>query len=169
MQAKAARKQVAGLNPQVRQCARGYTRYAICAVTMAPLAIVSEHNMQVSELPLVVSSAFAAKGGCLDKHTQKKGHASSAQPELVVSSPLARALHTADLAFPASNVPRIMLPIARERLYLSSDVGQPRRGPTAHVLLEWLFPTGCLRPSDIHTLPPDTSRKWLHQTSILCL
>jgi broad specificity phosphatase PhoE len=50
-----------------------------------------------------------------------------AQPELIVSSPLSRALHTADLAFPASEVPRMMLPLARERLWLSSDVGQPRR------------------------------------------
>ena len=56
-----------------------------------------------------------------------------------MSSPLARALHTADLAFPASKVPRIMLPIARERLYLSSDVGQPRQGPIAHVLFECLL------------------------------
>lgn len=49
-------------------------------------------------------------------------------PELLVVSPLSRALHTADLAFPRYSVdcPRIMHPLARERLYLSSDVGLPR-------------------------------------------
>lgn len=49
-------------------------------------------------------------------------------PELLVVSPLSRALHTADLAFPPASVgcPRIMHPLARERLYLSSDVGLSR-------------------------------------------
>ena len=51
------------------------------------------------------------------------------QPELLVSSPLSRALHTADLAFQDADVPRLVLPLARERLWLSSDVGQPRRAP----------------------------------------
>jgi broad specificity phosphatase PhoE len=49
-------------------------------------------------------------------------------PELLVASPLSRALHTADIAFPAGSTacPRIMHPLARERLYLSSDVGLTR-------------------------------------------
>ena len=45
--------------------------------------------------------------------------------ELLVSSPLRRALHTADLVFSGmlNEVPRVVQSDARERLYLSSDVG----------------------------------------------
>jgi broad specificity phosphatase PhoE len=50
--------------------------------------------------------------------------------ECLVSSPLTRALHTADLAFKGvglgDDVPRIALPLARERTYLSSEVGRTR-------------------------------------------
>ena len=58
-----------------------------------------------------------------------------AQPELLVSSPLSRALHTADLAFQDADIPRLVLPLARERLWLSSDVGQPRRAPVLCICL----------------------------------
>lgn len=47
-------------------------------------------------------------------------------PQLIVSSPLQRALHTADLTFPNTCTPRLALSLARERTYFSSDVGQPR-------------------------------------------
>ena len=45
--------------------------------------------------------------------------------ELIIASPLTRTLQTAELClegFP-TEIPRIVLPLARERLYLSSDVG----------------------------------------------
>jgi broad specificity phosphatase PhoE len=50
------------------------------------------------------------------------------QPQLIVSSPLTRALQTAELAFGPlidAGVPCLALPLARERLFLSSDVGRP--------------------------------------------
>jgi len=48
--------------------------------------------------------------------------------ELVVTSPLRRAIDTAALAVPASIVraPRLVLPTIAERRYLTSDVGTPR-------------------------------------------
>eukprot|EP01032_Pedospumella_encystans_P019099 gene19099-21724_t len=52
--------------------------------------------------------------------------------EVLLSSPLTRALHTAELVFrhqrnllPA-NIPHIAHPLLRERLYLSSEVGRSR-------------------------------------------
>ena len=48
---------------------------------------------------------------------------------LVCASPLSRALETAELALAGTALaaaPRLALPAARERLYLSSDVGRPR-------------------------------------------
>ena len=53
-------------------------------------------------------------------------------PELIIASPLSRAMHTADLCLPAAtypDVPRVAHPLARERLYLSSDVGLPKCVP----------------------------------------
>ena len=71
----------------------------------------------------------------VEQAQKAKGKANGLRPtpELLVVSPLSRALHTADLAFPPSTVdcPRIMHPLARERLYLSSDVGLPRSTPSA--------------------------------------
>ena len=49
--------------------------------------------------------------------------------ELVVSSPLTRALQTCDAVWDvalASGTPAVALPLAAERCYLSSDVGTPR-------------------------------------------
>lgn len=48
-------------------------------------------------------------------------------PQLVVVSPLTRALQTAAASFAGIDVPLLAHPLARERLYLSSDVGRPRR------------------------------------------
>ena len=52
----------------------------------------------------------------------------AADVELVVSSPLTRALATADAAFDdalARGVPALALPLAAERCYMTSDVGTP--------------------------------------------
>ena len=46
--------------------------------------------------------------------------------ELLICSPLRRALHTADIAFQGiGKMQRIVTPLAAERLFLSSDVGSP--------------------------------------------
>ena len=52
----------------------------------------------------------------------------AADVQLIVSSPLTRALATADAAFDdalARGVPALALPLAAERCYMSSDVGTP--------------------------------------------
>ena len=52
----------------------------------------------------------------------------AADVELIVSSPLTRALATADAAFDdalARGVPTLALPLAAERCYMTSDVGTP--------------------------------------------
>jgi hypothetical protein len=49
----------------------------------------------------------------------------SPAPQLLVASPLRRALRTAELAFAdAPPLPRLVSPLCRERLYHSSDVGR---------------------------------------------
>ena len=48
----------------------------------------------------------------------------SPAPELVVASPLTRALRTAELAFGKFPIPRLVCPLASERVYHSSDVGR---------------------------------------------
>lgn len=62
------------------------------------------------------------------KQAQRLSETLSLQPEMIIVSPLTRALHTAALAFPPEahpNIPRIVHPLARERLYMSSDRGRP--------------------------------------------
>lgn len=50
--------------------------------------------------------------------------------ELLVSSPLTRALQTAELSFAGdilpATTPRLVLPSSRERLYMSSEIGRPK-------------------------------------------
>lgn len=51
------------------------------------------------------------------------------EPQVLVSSPLRRALRTAELAFASVEppLPRVVTPLCRERLYHSSDVGRSPR------------------------------------------
>lgn len=48
-------------------------------------------------------------------------------PELLLSSPLSRALQTADIAFEHFKGKRMALSLARERTYFASDVGVRRQ------------------------------------------
>ena len=50
----------------------------------------------------------------------------SPAPEVLLISPLRRTLQTAELAFPGASCPRVVEPLARERIWLSSDVGTAR-------------------------------------------
>lgn len=45
-------------------------------------------------------------------------------PEVLIASPLSRALHTAELAFGDASCPTIVEPLCGERIWLSSDVGR---------------------------------------------
>ena len=47
-------------------------------------------------------------------------------PQILLSSPLTRALHTADVTFSEFSGPRLALGLARERTYFASDVGVKR-------------------------------------------
>lgn len=60
-------------------------------------------------------------------------------PELIVSSPLTRALHTAELAFAGVQCARVVHPLAAERLEHSSDVRPRAHGLCSSNLIspEW--------------------------------
>ena len=66
----------------------------------------------------------------------------SPAPQLLVSSPLRRALRTAELAFAAAPqppaLPRLVTALCRERLYHSSDVGR------APAIIAAEHPTWCV-------------------------
>jgi broad specificity phosphatase PhoE len=82
--------------------------------------------------PLLFDTRLTADGAERARRVAAKAAAAlSPRPELVVASPLTRALQTAELAFGPlldAGVPCLALPLARERLFLSSDVG---RNPAA--------------------------------------
>jgi broad specificity phosphatase PhoE len=67
----------------------------------------------------------------------------SPPPQLLVASPLRRALRTAELAFASAAMPpalpRLVTPLCRERLYHSSDVGR------APAVLAAEHPTWCVK------------------------
>jgi len=69
---------------------------------------------------------------CHQKIFSGQNSSDIAKVQLLVSSPLSRAIHTADLIFHnslsiiADDVPRIIHPLLRERMYLSSEVGKLR-------------------------------------------
>jgi len=73
---------------------------------------------------------LTADGAQGARRVAKQAAALSPRPELIVASPLTRALQTAELAFGPlldAGVPCLALPLARERLFLSSDVGRDPR------------------------------------------
>jgi len=86
--------------------------------------------------------------------------------EVVFSSPLSRALNTADILFGEAEsgilpvgVPKVAEPLLRERLYLSSDVGKPR-SELERQFPKWKFDH--LSPDDKpwwYTSPPGSVEK----------
>ena len=48
----------------------------------------------------------------------------SPNPQVLIASPLSRALHTAELTFGNTSCPTIVEPLCSERIWLSSDVGR---------------------------------------------
>lgn len=46
------------------------------------------------------------------------------EPEVIVASPLTRAIHTADLAFEKVQAPRIVSKLVSERIYHAADIGR---------------------------------------------
>lgn len=78
--------------------------------------------------PLIFDTRLTPDGERKARQAAKRAQRLQPRPELIVASPLTRALQTAELAFGPlldEGVPCLALPLARERLFLSSDVGRP--------------------------------------------
>lgn len=60
------------------------------------------------------------------KNALPKAQALHPEPQLLMSSPLTRALETAEISFESFKGQRLALSLARERTYFASDVGIPR-------------------------------------------
>lgn len=78
--------------------------------------------------PLIWDTRLTRDGSARAAKVAEKARRLRPRPELIVASPLTRALQTAELAFGPlldEGVPCVALPLARERLFLSSDVGRP--------------------------------------------
>ena len=93
-------------------------------------------------------------------------HCSRLQLDLLVASPLSRALETATLAFgTAPGLPRLALPLAAERVWHASDVGSPpdqlaTRFPHFAGLADlppvwWAVPHGSPREARAYALEPE--------------
>lgn len=81
-------------------------------------------------------SGLALAESVHQKLKQRRLRVDFSKVELVCSSPLTRALDTAEIMLRdgvlPDNVPRLAQPLLRERLYLASDVGQPKSALTAN-------------------------------------
>ena len=96
------------------------TLRANCLVPSSSVTTV--HGLQACSYDTALTRTGVEQAKAAAKHSKHL----RPPPELIIASPLSRALHTADLCLPQStypNVPRVAHPLARERLYLSSDVG----------------------------------------------
>jgi len=77
--------------------------------------------------PLIFDTRLTKDGERRAREAAARAKRLEPRPELIVASPLTRALQTAELAFGPlldQGVPCLALPLARERLFLSSDVGR---------------------------------------------
>jgi broad specificity phosphatase PhoE len=78
--------------------------------------------------PLIFDTRLTKDGARRAREAAGRAARLQPRPDLIVASPLTRALQTAELAFAPlldAGVPCLALPLARERLFLSSDVGRP--------------------------------------------
>ncbi|DBA73003.1 TPA: hypothetical protein ACH3X2_009947 [Trebouxia sp. C0005] len=80
------------------------------------------------EDPLLYDTRLTEEGKAQAVLARVDAKALSPKPEVLITSPLTRALHTAELAFGESlGRPTIVEPTCSERIWLSSDVGrQPK-------------------------------------------
>ena len=67
---------------------------------------------------------LTSKGVQQAQHAREEARLLQPTPEVLLSSPLTRALHTAQLVFEGLNQPAVVEPLCSERLWLSSDVGR---------------------------------------------
>lgn len=99
------------------------------ALSLVPWGSPGFRDPQLFDTKLSTAGLALAEG-VHQKLRQKRLRVDFANVELVCASPLTRALDTADILLRDGvllpNVPRLAQPLLRERLYLASDVGQPR-------------------------------------------
>lgn len=75
--------------------------------------------------PLLYDTRLTPEGEKQAKAANKRVNKLNPPPEIIISSPLTRAMRTAELAFEGvDGVPRLVSHLARERLWHSSDVGR---------------------------------------------
>ncbi|KAL3157502.1 hypothetical protein ABBQ32_011966 [Trebouxia sp. C0010 RCD-2024] len=74
--------------------------------------------------PLLYDTRLTAEGEAQATLARVDAKALSPYPEVLIASPLSRALHTAELAFLDVSCPTVVEPLCSERIWLSSDVGR---------------------------------------------
>lgn len=118
--------------------------------------------------PMMIDTRLTREGEAQAFALQAITRALEPKPEIIVSSPLRRALRTAELAFgeAKSDVPRVVCALARERVFHGSDIGRVR-SVLAEEHPEWCFkelgeddapwwyvPAGCEDPHATAVLEP---------------
>lgn len=78
--------------------------------------------------PMMIDTRLTSEGEAQARALRAISAALEPRPELIVSSPLRRALRTAELAFEdvERDVPRVVCALARERVFHGSDIGRVR-------------------------------------------
>lgn len=78
--------------------------------------------------PMMIDTRLTSEGEAQAMGLRELARGLEPRPELVVASPLRRALRTAELAFGDgvidASVPRVVCPLARERVFHGSDIGR---------------------------------------------
>ena len=83
--------------------------------------------------PMMIDTRLTSEGEAQARALRTIATALEPAPELIVASPLRRALRTAELAFGAAgedalgDVPRVVCALARERVFHGSDIGRVAR------------------------------------------
>ena len=131
-----------GTTPTLRSCSSSKDKYVLFVRHG-----MTEMNEHLERVPWYSENFFDAalwdtrlseRGiqQAIDAHINfemdQETHCALHKMEVLLSSPLTRALHTAELVFKhqrnllPANIPHIAHPLLRERLYLSSEVGRSR-------------------------------------------
>lgn len=82
--------------------------------------------LNISYLRCSYDTKLTAQGREEAVRASSAAQALNPAPEVILSSPLSRALQTADLTFDSMECPRLAVGLARERTYFASDVGVKR-------------------------------------------
>ncbi|GBG74227.1 hypothetical protein CBR_g17939 [Chara braunii] len=82
------------------------------------------YDTKLSERGLMQAENLAKITAALHGNTSSSNNASADAIELIVLSPLGRAMKTAELGFKHVEAARVICPLARERVFYSSDVGR---------------------------------------------